>query len=410
MKFHIITLGCKVNAYESNFISESLVNNGFSFCNEIKDADIIIINTCSVTDTSDKKSLKVVKRCKRENENALLIVIGCSSQNDYKPYEKVGANIILGTKHKSKVPELIEKYLKDRKNIIDITTDRDTEYEQMNINTFDHVRAYIKIEDGCNNFCSYCIIPYLRGSVRSKDYKSILNEANDLVNQGFKEIVLTGIDTASYSDSNKDFSDLIEDLSKIDNLERIRLSSVEITQLNDKFLNVLKTNKKLCNHIHIPLQSGSDEILKKMNRKYDTKYFEEKINTIRSIRPDISITTDVIVGHNYETDELFDKAYEFCKKIKFSKIHVFPYSKRSGTATSRMPMEVDEGVKKVRARKLINLSEFLEKEYYDSFKGKEIDILIEKCEDGKSYGHTSNYLYVCLDETLEVGKIYKRIL
>ena len=410
MKFNIITLGCKVNAYESNFISESLVNNGFSFCENVSQSDIIVINTCSVTDTSDKKSLKTVRRVKRENPTAILVVCGCSSQNNASLYENLGIDILIGNKNKSKIVFLIKDYLTNHSNYCYISSERDLSFEDMSITKFDKVRAYIKIQDGCNNFCSYCIIPYVRGNVRSRNFESIIKEAKTLVNNGYQEIVLTGIHTGSYNDSNHDLCDLIIELSKIKGLIRLRLSSVEITELNDKFMELLKNNKVLCNHLHVPLQSGCDEILKVMNRKYDTKYFKDKIKKIRDIRPDISITTDVIVGHNYETDELFTKTYNFCKKIKFAKIHVFPYSKRTGTASSKMFGEVDEKVKKERTKKLISLSEQLEQEYYNKFKGQKIEVLIESVHDDVSYGHTSNYLMVKINEKLEVNKIYQRIL
>ena len=408
MKFNIITLGCKVNMYESNYISESLVNNGFSFCEDVSNADIIIINTCSVTDTSDKKCLKTVRRVKRENPNALLVVCGCSSQNDPKKYQDLGANIVLGNKNKSKISSLIKDYLVTNENYCYVTKERTIPFEEMSLSNFNQVRAYIKVQDGCNNFCSYCIIPYLRGDIRSRDFNSVIEEATSLAGKGFKEIVLTGIHTGSYHDSGKDLYDLINELSEIKGIERIRLSSIEITELNDKFMAILKNNKKFCNHLHIPLQAGSDEVLKRMNRKYDAAYYEAKIKQIRDIRPDISITTDVIVGHPYETDQLFMDSYEFCQKMAFAKIHVFPYSKRSGTAASRMPEEVSENIKKERCRKLINLSEMLENKYYDSFKGKMVDVLIEYTHDGKSFGHTSNYLGVTLDEALEVNRIYQR--
>ena len=279
MKFNIITLGCKVNMYESNYISESLVNNGFSFCEDNKLCDVIIVNTCSVTDTSDKKCLKTARRVKRENPNAILVICGCSSQNSFEPYKNIGAQIIIGTKDKSKIVDLIKDYQKSHQDYCYITKDREIPFETMSLNDFNQVRAYIKIQDGCNNFCSYCIIPYVRGDIRSRDFASIITEAQSLAQKGFKEIVLTGIHTGSYNDSDKDLYDLIEELSKIDSLKRIRLSSIEITELNDKFINILKTNKKFCDHLHIPLQSGCDEILKVMNRKYDTTYYEEKNKT-----------------------------------------------------------------------------------------------------------------------------------
>ncbi len=397
MKFNIITFGCKVNMYESNYISESLVNNGFSFCEELNQSDIVIINTCSVTDTSDKKCLKMVRRIKRENPKAILVICGCSSQNNCEPYKDLGANIIIGNRHKSTLVELIKDYLVNKTNYCNIESDRDIPFEEMSLNNFNQVRAYIKVQDGCNNFCSYCIIPFVRGNIRSKAFETINEEVTLLAKKGFKEIVLTGIHTGSYNDNGKDLCDVIEMISKIDGIKRVRLSSVEITELNDKFMTLLKNNKVLCNHLHIPLQAGSDEILKSMHRKYDLNYFENKIKEIRSIRPDISITTDVIVGFPDESDDDFNETCEFSKEIGFSKIHVFPYSRRSGTKADTMPNQVDEIIKKERVNKLIEVSNKLEKEYMDSFINKEVEVLIEKNIDNKSVGHTGNYLKVEVD-------------
>lgn len=410
MKFNIVTFGCKVNQYESNMMKEKMLSSNFFYEENMSDANIIIVNTCSVTNVADKKCLKMIRRIKREYPNALLVVAGCSSQNNQNVYEALDVDILLGNKDKSKIAELIKEYLDTEKKYVKFYNERDLDFEDMLINDYNHVRAFIKIEDGCDNFCSYCIIPFVRGSVRSKDFDTVIKEAKLLTEHGHKEIVLTGIHTGHYMSNNHDLTDLINELSKIDDLLRIRISSIEITELNDKFLEMLKINKKVCNHLHIPLQAGSDEILKRMNRKYDLAYYEEKINKIRGIRPDISITTDIIVGFPYETDELFSETLEFSKKMNFSKIHVFPYSIRVGTAAASMPNQVDETTKKVRVKKLMALSEKQEKEYYEKFKGKELDILVEECDNNVSIGHTSNYLMVTLNENLLVGKIYKRIL
>lgn len=410
MKFNIVTFGCKVNQYESNMMKEKMLSSNFFYEENMSDANIIIVNTCSVTNVADKKCLKMIRRIKREYPNALLVVAGCSSQNNQNVYEALDIDILLGNKDKSKIAELIKEYLDTEKKYVKFYNERDLDFEDMLINDYNHVRAFVKIEDGCDNFCSYCIIPFVRGSVRSKDFDTVIKEAKLLTEHGHKEIVLTGIHTGHYMSNNHDLTDLINELSKIDDLPRIRISSIEITELNDKFLEMLKINKKVCNHLHIPLQAGSDEILKRMNRKYDLAYYEEKINKIRSIRPDISITTDIIVGFPYETDELFSETLEFSKKMNFSKIHVFPYSIRVGTAAASMPNQVDEVTKKVRVKKLMALSKKQEKEYYEKFKGKELDILVEECDNNVSIGHTSNYLMVTLNENLLVGKIYKRIL
>lgn len=410
MKFNIITLGCKVNSYESNFMKEALVKNGFSFCNLNEKCDILILNTCTVTDTSDKKSLKEVRRLKRENPNAILVVCGCSVQNDKTKYDDLGINILMGNINKSNIVSIIEKYLDDKTPVEYVAKTRDLPFENMEVDISDHTRAYIKIEDGCDNFCSYCIIPFVRGKKRSKDFSLVLREVEHLANNGYKEIVLTGIDTGGYESNGKDLTDLIHEMSKINGIERIRQSSIEITQINDKFINELKNNNKICDHIHIPLQSGSDSILKLMNRKYDLKYFFDKIDMIRSVRPDISITTDVIVGFPGETEEMFLETMETCKKINFSKIHAFPYSERKGTKASMMDGKVPESVKHERVKKLLELSDSLEKSYYDKFKGKKLDVLIEEVNEFGSKGHTSNYLMVHTNEKLQKGEIYNLIV
>jgi MiaB-like protein len=410
MKFNIITLGCKVNSYESNFMKEALVKNGFSFCNLNEKCDILILNTCTVTDTSDKKSLKEVRRLKRENPNAILVVCGCSVQNDKTKYDDLGINILMGNINKSNIVSIIEKYLDDKTPVEYVAKTRDLPFENMEVDISDHTRAYIKIEDGCDNFCSYCIIPFVRGKKRSKDFSLVLREVQHLANNGYKEIVLTGIDTGGYESNGKDLTDLIHEMSKINGIERIRQSSIEITQINEKFINELKNNKKICDHIHIPLQSGSDSILKLMNRKYDLKYFFDKIDMIRSVRPDISITTDVIVGFPGETEEMFLETMDTCKKINFSKIHAFPYSERKGTKASMMDGKVPESVKHERVKKLLELSDSLEKSYYDKFKGKKLDVLIEEVSESGSKGHTSNYLMVYTTEKLQKGEIYNLIV
>jgi len=410
MKFNIITLGCKVNSYESNFMKEALVKNGFSFCNLNEKCDILILNTCTVTDTSDKKSLKEVRRLKRENPNAILVVCGCSVQNDKTKYDDLGINILMGNINKSNIVSIIEKYLDDKTPVEYVAKTRDLPFENMEVDISDHTRAYIKIEDGCDNFCSYCIIPFVRGKKRSKDFSLVLREVQHLANNGYKEIVLTGIDTGGYESNGKDLTDLIHEMSKINGIERIRQSSIEITQINEKFINELKNNKKICDHIHIPLQSGSDSILKLMNRKYDLKYFFDKIDMIRSVRPDISITTDVIVGFPGETEEMFLETMDTCKKINFSKIHAFPYSERKGTKASMMDGKVPESVKHERVKKLLELSDSLEKSYYDKFKGKKLDVLIEEVSESGSKGHTSNYLMVHTNEKLQKGDIYNLIV
>ena len=410
MKFNIVTFGCKVNQYESNMMKERMLSSNFFYVENISEANIIVVNTCSVTNVADKKCLKMIRRIKREYPNSILVVAGCSSQNKQEIYENLDIDILIGNKDKSKIDILLKEYIKTHKRYVKFYNNRKLDFEDMLISDYNHIRAFIKIEDGCDNFCSYCIIPYVRGSVRSKNFETVIKEAKLLTQKGHKEIVLTGIHTGHYMDNDYDLTDLINELSKIEDLLRIRISSIEITELNDKFLNMLSTNKKVCDHLHIPLQAGSDEILKKMNRKYDLKYYEEKIKKIRMIRPDISITTDIIVGFPYETDKLFNETLEFARKMNFSKIHVFPYSIRLGTSAANMPNQVDESIKKERVKKLMDLSKTMEKEYYNKFVGKELDILVEECDNNVSIGHSSNYLMIRLNDKLEIGQIYKRII
>lgn len=408
MTFKIITLGCKVNTYESEFMLENLLHSGYIY-NEEK-PDIIIINTCSVTNMADKKSRKMVRRARRENKNAILVVAGCSAQNDSDEYENMGIDILIGNREKSKIVELINNYKKTHKPYSFFTKNRDLDFENMEVEKFTtHTRAFIKVQDGCNNFCSYCIIPYVRGNIRSKKFADVIKEAEVLVANGHKEIVLTGIHTGSYSDENKDLSDVISSIAKIPGLERIRISSIEITELNDKFLDLLKVEPKIANHLHIPLQSGSDTILKRMNRKYDTAYFKNKIEQIRNIRPDISITTDCIVGHPYETEECFQEYVNFCKETAFSKLHVFPYSKRNGTASAVMP-QIDEEEKRKRVHVLLELSEVLEHDYEEKFIGKELEVITEEYTDNYTTGFTSNYLKVYLKGELKLNQVYKCVI
>lgn len=406
MKFYIETFGCKVNTYESNFMKESLLSDGFIFTQEIKDADIIIINTCTVTNNADSKCRKFVRRVRRENPKSVLAVVGCSVQNNFEDYNNMNIDILLGNRYKSRIKELINNYLENHEKYIFKSDTRDLNFEDMEIDDFDHTRAFIKIQDGCDNFCTYCIIPFMRGKCRSKNFNMILDEAKKLVNNGHKEIVLTGIHTGTYQYENHDLVDVINEISKLDGLERIRLSSVEITELNDKFLNMLKNNSKFCHHLHVPLQAGSNEILKLMNRKYDLDYYANKINTIRNIIPDIAISTDIIVGFPTETDDMFKSTYDFAASMEFSKIHVFPYSKRDGTVASRMK-EVSDNVKTKRVHQLLELSSILEMKYNKKFNNKIVKVLIEEIKGNKSIGHTSNYLKVEINKILDKNKIYE---
>jgi len=294
MKFYIYTLGCKVNAYESNVMKDKLLNKGYIEGSE-NDSDIYIINTCTVTNTSDNKSLKVVRRVLKNYPNKIIVVAGCMTQVNYELLNDLDVSIILGNSDKSKIVDYIEEFKKTNEKIINVENIMEKGFEDMCLNNFNKTRAFVKIEDGCENFCSYCIIPYARGKVRSKKPDVVIEEINDLIRNGHKEIVLTGIHTGHYGSDLKDynFSKLLKEIEKIEGLERLRISSIEITELDDEFMDVLKNSKILVDHMHIPIQSGSNEILKLMNRKYDKEYFISKIEKIRNIRPNISITTDI---------------------------------------------------------------------------------------------------------------------
>ena len=398
MKVAIYTLGCKVNLYESEVIMNSFKKSGYEIVDFEDDADIVIINTCTVTNTSDKKSRNIIRKAVKKHENAVIVVMGCYSQVRSADIKEIdGVDIIIGNTKKSKVVSLVEEYLKNKKSITEIDNIMHTDFEAMELDTFEtRTRAFVKIQDGCNNFCSYCIIPYSRGNIRSKEKDDVVSEIKCLVKNGYKEVVLTGIHTGHYGKDkyDYDFSDLLSELCKIDNLKRIRISSIEITELDSKFIDVLKNNKVIVNHMHIPLQSGCDKTLKEMNRKYDTKYYLDKINLIRSIRPNISITTDLIVGFPNETEEDFNNTLSFLRKVKFSKIHVFPYSRRKGTKADLMDNQIDEQTKHKRVKEVLKLSEELEIEYMNKFINTEVLVLIEKFENGIISGHTENYIPV----------------
>ncbi len=412
MKVSFYTLGCKVNLYETEVIMNKFKKKGYEIVDFNDKADIVVINTCTVTNTSDKKSRNIIRQAVKNNDGAVIVVMGCYSQVRSEDIKEIdGVNIIIGNTNKSRVVELVEDYIKNRENKTLVENIMHTDFEPMVLDSFEtKTRAFVKIQDGCNNYCSYCIIPYTRGNIRSKPKEEVVEEIKCLVNNGYKEVVLTGIHTGHYGKEryDYDFSDLLNELCCIDGLLRLRISSIEITELDDKFLETLKNNKQIVDHIHIPLQSGCDKTLKDMSRKYDTAYFINKINEIRKIRPDISITTDLIVGFPNETIDDFNDTYEFIKKVNFSKIHVFPYSRRKGTKADLMENQIPEQVKKERVRKILELSKELELDYMNKHLNKELEILVEKYEDGIIFGHTSNYIGIKAKGTEEdINKIIK---
>lgn len=401
MKVGLCNLGCKVNTYEMEYIASLFKERGYEIGDFNDFCDVYVVNTCTVTNNSDVKSRKMINHPKKINKNCCLVVCGCFIESA-KDYKNDDIDIILGNYNKSKVVDLVEVFFRNKEKINQRFNLNEVEFEDMNIKHFENrTRAFVKIQDGCENFCTYCIIPYVRGKCRSKKEDNVLSEITTLVNNGYNEIVLTGIHTGNYGvDINTNFSSILEKILNIKGLKRLRISSIEITELDDKFLELLK-NPILCNHLHIPLQSGGEKTLKKMNRKYDKKYFKEEIEKIRKVRPDISITTDVIVGFPGETEDDFNECVDFIKEINFSKLHVFPYSKRDGTVAAKMKDQIDGKVKKERVKTLLDLSKTLEENYNNSFIGKKESCLIEKVDCKYSYGHCSNYVY------LKIPKIYK---
>lgn len=403
MKVGICSLGCKVNIYESELVTNILKNNNYTVVDFEDKADIYIINTCSVTNESDKKSRKMINRAKKNNPAAIIIVMGCYSQVNA---EDIDADIVLGNKDKSKIVEIIEEYIKTKqkkKIIYDLTK---VDFEKMEITNFDsHTRAFVKIQDGCNAFCSYCIIPYVRGRVRSKDPEDVIKEVTTLVEKGYKEIVLTGIHTGRYgTDINTNLEELLNKLVNIPNIYRIRLSSIEINEITPGIKDLLKENKVMAKHLHIPLQSGSNKILKLMNRRYNKEEFLSMVDNLRDI-PDISLTTDLIVGFPNEDEEEFNETIDTLKKIGFTKIHTFPYSKRKGTPAATMDNQVSPEEKKRRVHRILDLSNKYEHNFYESKIGKIYDGVVEIHSNGTTIVHTSNFIPVIINDIVEEGTI-----
>ncbi len=391
----VLTLGCKVNTYESEFVINELQKAGYVIKDFDDICDVYIINTCTVTNSSDSKSRKMIRQAIRRNPNACVVAMGCFIAANPE-YSEDGLDIIIGNKDKSKIVELLDEYFSKKEILRKQYVGRLKEFEDMYITEFPgRTRAFVKIQDGCDNFCTYCIIPFVRGKCRSKEEDKVVEEVTSLVKNGYREIVLTGIHTGSYGvDLETNFAHLLRRLIEIKGLDRLRISSIEATELNEEVLDVLRNSTVLVDHLHIPIQAGSNPILKAMNRKYDLDYFKNKIEEIREIRPNISISTDVIVGFPGESRELFLETINTCREIGFSKLHVFPYSERRGTASARLDGKIDGGEKKNRARQLIEVSEELEINYMNKFINKEVEVLIEEVIDGYSYGHTGNFLHV----------------
>lgn len=398
MKVALITLGCKVNAYETEAVWEHLHSAGYERVEANKFADIYIVNTCMVTNTAEAKSRQMIRHPLKYNPNAIIVVMGCLTQLKADAIISIdGVKIVLGTKDRDLIPDYIERYLH---NLEPINYVKDYQlhdpYDNLVINDFyDHQRAFLKIEDGCNNFCSYCIIPYTRGRVRSKPKELVLNEAKELSKRHI-EIILTGIHTGGYGEDLEDysFSELLVDLETIEGPKRIRISSIEINELTKDVIKLIAKSDKFVHHLHVPMQSGSDKILKLMNRKYSRKQYMDKISELRNSIPDLSLTTDVIVGFPGETEADFVDALEFIELIGFNELHVFPYSQRSGTASARLTGVVDGNVKKNRVHRLLALGEKMAKQAIQDQTGNILHVVVEREKNGYLMGHSRNYVHV----------------
>ena len=398
------TLGCKVNQYETNAMEQQFIKNGYEIVNNTEKADIYIVNTCTVTNMAERKSRQMLRRAKEINQSAIIVVCGCYAQVAKNELEKIPEiDIILGINEKNNIVEIVEKYIQEhsiKEEVEDVSKQNefldfgDVTYTEKN-------RAVVKVQDGCNMFCSYCIIPYARGRIRSRKIESVVSEIEKIAQQGIKEVVITGIHVASYGKdfdetSNKKIRliDLLEEINKINGIERIRLSSLEPTIVDEEFTKRLSKLEKICDHFHLSLQSGCDETLKRMNRKYTTSRYKEATDILRQHYPNVSFTTDVIVGFPGETDEEFDKTYEFLKSIDFYRMHIFKYSPRRGTVAEKMPNQVDGNIKEKRSNKLIELSNQNENKHNKEYIGKKVKVLFEEYEEGFFKGHTTNYIMV----------------
>lgn len=401
------TLGCKVNFYDTEAIWQLFKQEGYEQVDFEATADVYLINTCTVTNTGDKKSRQIIRRAVRRNPDAIIAVTGCYAQTSPAEILDIpGVDLVIGTQDRDKLMDYIAQLQAERQPINAVRNIMKTRaFEELDVPDFaERTRAFLKIQEGCNNFCTFCIIPWSRGLSRSRDPQSVLNQARQLVAAGYKEIVLTGIHTGGYGDDLESYklTDLLWALDRIEGLERVRISSIEASQIDDRMIDVLSRSSKMCRHLHIPLQAGNNEVLKRMRRKYTVEEFGDKIARIRDAMPNVAITTDVIVGFPGETDEQFREGYEFMKRVGFSEMHVFPYSKRTGTPAARMEDQVDEEVKHARVHDLIDLSEQMQLAYAEKFVGQVLDVIPERDpkgapETGQVLGYSDNYLQIVFD-------------
>lgn len=394
------TLGCKVNQYETNNMKQQFMEAGYEVVEDDKKADIYVVNTCTVTNMSDRKSRNMLKRVKKMNPESIVVAVGCYVQTGKEELDKIEEiDIILGNNEKKEIVSQVEAFMIEKqKSILVSDVMHQKEFVELGTTTYtDKTRAVIKIQDGCNQFCSYCLIPYARGRIRSRKKEHIMEEIRQIAQKGIKEVVITGIHVASYGkDLKEDISliDVLEEIQKMDGIERIRLGSLEPTLITEEFVDRLKKLNKICEHFHLSLQSGCDATLKRMNRKYTTKEFETSVDLLRKNYPNVILTTDIIVGFPGETEEEFKQTYQFLEKIHFYKMHVFKYSPRKGTKAAEMENQVDGNIKEERSQKLIALSLKNQKEIHQTYIGKIVEVLWEETEDGIVKGHTSNYLMV----------------
>ena len=398
----IFTLGCKVNQYETQAMRELFENKGYNVIFDGEIADIYIINTCTVTNIGDKKSRQFIRRANRNNPDAIIAAVGCYAQMSPQEVLSIdGVNIIIGTNDRNKIVDIVEKCKPNEKinSVDDIMKVK--QFEEMSVkNIMGKTRAFLKIQEGCNQYCSYCIIPYARGPIRSRSKPEIIGEIKNLVDKGFKEVVLTGIHVASYGkdlNSDETLIDILKEVNNIEGLKRVRLSSLEPTIFTDEFLRELSQLNKICHHFHLSLQSGCNSVLKRMNRRYTTEQYRDIVNKIREIYPKIALTTDIIVGFPGETEEEFNITYNFVKEIGFSEIHVFKYSPRKGTPAAGYKNQVDGLTKRYRSERLIELGKQLKRDYYIMFIGKNKEVLFEMLSGkitGYIEGYTDNYLKV----------------
>ncbi len=405
------TLGCKVNLYDSEAMAELFAEKGYEIVGFDETADIYVINTCTVTNFGDKKSRQMIRRARRQNKNSIIVATGCYAQVMPETVAGIeGINIVIGTKDRSKVVEIVEAY-KAENGVVNTVTDirEEKEFERLKVSRLkDRTRAYIKIQEGCNRYCTYCIIPYARGPVRSRKPEDIIDEVKTLAENGFKEVVLTGIHVASYGIDlgNITLADIIEKVHCVDGIERIRFSSMEPKAVDDEFVERMARLEKVCEHYHLSLQSGSDNTLKKMNRRYTTQEYEAACKRLRRTFPDVAITTDIIVGFPTETDEDFNESYDFAEKVKLSKIHVFPYSPKTGTPAAKIRPQVSPEVKSERSHKMLELSNRLNREFMSEYINKPMEVLFERFENGYYEGHTRNYIKVlCKSERNLVNEL-----